>query len=217
MEDFSTLIPLVRHLVYDGLAEVFTYRVRDNDWNELLSKLEEYAKLDKDIKDQTGFSFNEILEKLREAGKGKVAVEYSTLFDTGIGARPLNPVESIRLYSLVGESAATFKLRDLRRFYAKYGLNPNIHREFREAEDHISMVFAFMSHLCDLEYRIKQEKRAVDDVVRDQRNFMVSHIKSWIPELMDDVINDKRSEVFKVVGKNVKSWVKFDSLLLGGE
>lgn len=204
----------MRFLVYDVFGQLFLYNYYDEDYNQLLNKLEKL----KDIQEINSIvDFKSIYEKFYSTKKSDYLIEYSTLFLTGLGVKPLTPVESKRFYSLMGEKVAKFRKDDILRFYVSRRLKMNYLGQFVFEEDHISSIFAFMAYLIKEEISLRQERKDVFKNLMDQRNFFTTHIESWIPDWINDVISDKRSDVYKVVCRELKKWIDFEhSYLLGG-
>ena len=212
----SSLLELssLRYLAYELFSHLFLYNYYDDDYSLLLKKLEKV----KDLEDVNSIvNFRSIWEKLTSVRKTDYLIEYSTLFLTGIGIKPLTPVESKRLFSLMGEKVAQFRRNDILRFYSSRGLSLNYLTQFRFEEDHISTIFAFMAYLIKEEITLRKERRDTYRNIMDQKNFFITHIKGWIPDWANDVISDKRSDIFKVVCKELIKWIEFeDNYLLGG-
>ena len=204
----------LRYLSYDLFSNLFLYNYYDEDYDQLLKKLEKV----KDLEDVNSIvNFKSIWEKLTSVKKSDYLIEYSTLFLTGIGIKPLTPVESKRLFSLMGEKVAQFRKNDILHFYSSRGLRLNYLGQFRFEEDHISTIFAFMSYLVKEEMMLRKERRDTYKNTMDQKNFFITHIQSWIPDWANDVITDNRSDVFKVICKELRKWIDFENgYLLGG-
>lgn len=207
-------ISSLRFLAYDLFSHLFLYNYYDEDYNSLLDKLSKV----KDLEDVNSIvSFRDIWEKFNSSKKSDYLVEYSTLFLTGLGVKPLSPVESKRLFSLMGEKVAQFRRNDILRFYSSRGLKLNYIGQFRFEEDHISTIFAFMAYLIKEEIMLRKERRDTYKNTMDQKNFFTTHIYGWIPDWANDVITDKRSDIFKIVCRELRKWLDFEnSYLLGG-
>lgn len=207
-------IASLRYLSYDLFSHLFLYNYYDEDYNQLLEKLEKV----KDLEDVNSIvNFKSIWEKLTSVKKKDYLIEYTTLFLTGTGIKPLTPVESKRFFALSGDTVAQFRKNDILRFYKSRGLTLNYLGQFRFEEDHISTIFAFMTYLIKEEIKLREERKDTYRNIMDQRNFFITHIKGWIPDWANDVITDKRSDIFKVVCKELLKWIEFeDSYLLGG-
>jgi len=204
----------LRYLSYDLFSNLFLYNYYEEDYDQLLKKL---GKV-KDLEDVNSIvNFKSIWDKLTSVKKSDYLIEYSTLFLTGIGIKPLTPVESKRLFSLMGEKVAQFRKNDILHFYSSRGLRLNYLGQFRFEEDHISTIFAFMSYLVKEEMMLRKERRDTYKNTMDQKNFFITHIQSWIPDWANDVIMDNRSDVFKVICKELRKWIDFENgYLLGG-
>jgi len=204
----------LRYLSYDLFSNLFLYNYYEEDYDPLLKKMEKV----KDLEDVNSIvNFKSIWDKLTSVKKSDYLIEYSTLFLTGIGIKPLTPVESKRLFSAMGEKVAQFRKNDILHFYSSRGLRLNYLGQFRFEEDHISTIFAFMSYLVKEEMMLRKERRDTYKNVMDQKNFFTTHIQSWIPDWANDVIMDNRSDVFKVICKELRKWIDFENgYLLGG-
>ncbi|BFH72264.1 molecular chaperone TorD family protein [Sulfurisphaera javensis] len=201
-------IASMRFLVYDSFSQLFLYNYYDEDYSQLIKKL---GKL-KDIGEINSIvDFQSIWEKLTSSKKSDYLIEYSTLFLTGLGVKPLTPVESKRFFSLMGEKVAKFRKDDILRFYRSRGLKLNYLGQFIFEEDHISTIFAFMAYLINEELKLRQERKDVYKNLMDQKNFFLTHIYGWIPDWINDVISDKRSDIFKVVCKELRKWIDFEN------
>lgn len=189
-----------RSFIYDVFSDIFYYKLDDNGYKEMLEKIS--------IAKEVFEPMSEVLEILNSRSKKDYLIEYTTLFLTGLGIKPLIPVESKRLYALIGEKIALFKLNDIIKFYRAYKLKPKIVDFFQPEVDHISSIMAFLSFLASKE---DEDKR----IVLDERNFFISHVYSWIPDWANDVIADERSEIFKPICKALNEWISIEKEYLG--
>ncbi|EHP70530.1 putative component of anaerobic dehydrogenase [Metallosphaera yellowstonensis MK1] len=205
----------VRHAAYDIFADLFLYKFKEEEYNELLGKLSlVQEKLGKYLM-ETGVDVSEILRAFKEAKRSDYLIEYSTLFMTGLGVKPLIPVESKRIFSLMGEKVALFKYNDVVRFMKSRGLVPKIVTQFSVEIDHVSSILGFMAYLVEEEFNLRVNGRDAYKTVQDQKNFAITHIFSWIPDWASDVVNDQRARIFKVVCTQLQEWLKFDRDFLG--
>ncbi|QIW24750.1 dehydrogenase [Sulfolobus sp. S-194] len=207
-------ISSMRFLIYDTFSHLFLYNYYEEDYTQLMKKLEKI----KDIQEiNSVVNFKTIWEKLSDSKRSDYLIEYTTLFLTGLGVKPLTPVESKRFFSLMGERVAKFRKDDIMRFYSSRRLKLNYMNQFVFEEDHISNILAFMAYLIKEEIALRQERRDVYKNLMDQKNFFITHIQGWIPDWINDVINDPRSDIFKIVCRELKKWIDFEnSYLLGG-
>ena len=155
-------------------------------------------------------NISEIREKFNQIKKKDYLIEYPTLFLAGLGNKPLVPVESKRLFVKLGEKIAMYKYSDIIRFYNSRRIVPKLGNNFVHEPDHISTILAFMCLLIKEEYELRKNNKNPFNIISDQINFATTHIVSWIPEWANDVINDDRSDIFKVVCKNLASWIQYD-------
>ncbi|BDC17272.1 molecular chaperone TorD family protein [Acidianus sp. HS-5] len=190
-----------RAFIYDIFSDIFYYKLDDDSYKEMLEKI----KVAKEVFEP----LSEVFELLNTKQKKDYLIEYTTLFLTGIGVKPLTPVESKRLYTLMGEKVALFKLNDIIKFYKAYKLRPKMGDFFQPEADHISSIMAFMSFL------ISKEDEGDQRAIMDERNFFISHVYGWIPDWANDVIVDDRSEIFKSVCKALNEWINVEKDRLG--
>lgn len=207
-------ISYFRFAIYDLFSTLFLYNFYDEDYNAMLMKLDELSNVENEVID-----IKRIREAVRSVKKSDLLIEYTTLFLTGIGFKPLVPVESKRLYSIMGERIAMGKYKDLLWFYRKNGIEVNYAMgQFVPEPDHIAAILAFMGYLIRKETKARKEGKLDWQLVEDQKNFFVSHVYSWIPDWANDVINDSRANVYKVVCEELKKWLDAErELIVGGK
>lgn len=205
----------LRFLVYDLFSALFYYNFYDEDYNKMKEKLEKISSLgiDKSIVD-----VERIKDKIFNSNKSDLLIEYTTLFLTGLGVKPLTPVESKRFFSLMGEKVATFRYTDMLRFLRSRNVRLNyMLGEFQPEPDNIVTILAFMSVLIKEEIEILQKGGDLYKNKADQRNFFTTHIYSWIPDWINDVINGKRADIYKVVCEELRKWLETEKEYLIGE
>lgn len=196
-----------RAYFYDLFSDIFIYKWNETDYKQLITKIRDLGK---------GYPYSrELMEKLSTVERKDVLIEYSTLFLSGIGTRPLVPIESKRIFSIMGEKIAMIKLNDVVSFYKSWGLKPKVGDLFQPEADHISTILGFMSFLIFKEYEYKSQGKESLRSISDQKIFFTNHILSWIPDWINDVLNDSRSNIFKVVCKELDNWIKEDKDFLG--
>lgn len=205
----------VRHSTYDMFSDLFLYKFDVNEYQQLLEKIRTLEEKLGKYMEETGVEITEIRKVLEENKRSDYLIEYSSLFIAGVGVKPLIPVESKRLFSLMGERVATFKYNDVVRFYSSRGLVPKLGSQFSPEPDHISSLFAFMSLLVEEEFHNRSTGKDAFKVVQDQKNFATSHLFSWIPDWINDVVHDPRSRIYKVVCSQLGNWLKFEKDFLG--
>ncbi|MEM3359033.1 MAG: molecular chaperone TorD family protein [Zestosphaera sp.] len=205
----------VRHATYDLFSDLFLYKFSSEDFNDLLKKLSLIDEKLGEFIEETGVNVREVRRVIENSKRSDYLIEYSSLFIAGVGVKPLIPVESKRLFSLMGEKVATFKYNDVIRFYRSRHLVPKLISQFPPEPDHISSLLAFMSLLIEEEFKLRSSGKDAFKTVQDQKNFAVTHLFSWIPDWINDVINDPRSSIYKVVCSELSNWLKFERDFLG--
>lgn len=210
----SLEVSYFRFAVYDLFSSLFVYNFYDEDYNALLKKLDDVSQVETDAVD-----LKAIRDAVKSVPKGELLIEYTTLFMTGTGFKPLVPVESKRLYSILGENAAWKNYNDVLRFYRRRGIEVNyMLGQFTPEPDHIASELAFMAYLIREEIKARKEGKLDWQLVEDQKNFFISHIYSWVPDWANDVVNDPRSNVYKVVCRELRKWLDLErKVVQGGE
>ncbi|MUN29834.1 dehydrogenase [Sulfolobus metallicus DSM 6482 = JCM 9184] len=197
-----------RSLLYEFYSDLFIYK-----WDE-----EEYSSFVQRVKDvdSTYTNLRPLTSKILNASRKDLLVEYSSLFLTGTGSRPLTPVESKRIFSIMGEKIALSKYKDLLSFYDSWGLKPkSVGNFFQPEADHISSILAFMAFLISKENETTAEGRKPLRSMSDQKLFFFNHVLSWIPSWANDVIKDKRSNLFGVACSSLNQWIEQEKIRLG--
>ncbi|BCU70914.1 TorD/DmsD family molecular chaperone [Stygiolobus caldivivus] len=205
----------LRFLLYDLFSTLFYYNFHEEDYTKMREKLEKVSSLgiDKDAVD-----VGRIKDVVLNSAKSELLIEYSTLFLTGLGVKPLTPVESKRFFSLMGEKVASFRYNDILRFLRSRNVRLNyMLGEFQPEPDNIVTILAFMSVLIKEEITILQKGGDIYKNRADQRNFFTTHIYSWIPDWANDVINDKRANIYRVVCEELRKWLEVEREYLIGE
>ncbi len=202
---------ILRFHMYDLFSEIFLYKIDDKQYQQMIDKINKAEeKLGDLVKEIARVDLSEIKLKFSEKKKSDYLIEYSTLFLTGLGFKPLTPVESKRLFVISGEKIALYKYQDIIRFYGSRRLLMKLGDSFVHEPDHISTILAFMSYLVREEYEIRKENGDLFKILSDEYNFMTTHIISWIPDWSNDVINDNRADIFKIICKNLNNWIEYD-------
>ncbi len=196
-------------------SDLFLYKFDPEEYHQLMDKLKSIEERLGTYMEETGIKVGEIRAVFEQAKRSDYLTEYSSLFISGVGIKPLVPVESKRLFSLMGDRVATFKYNDVVRFYRSRNLVPKISSQFSPEPDHISSLLAFMSLLVEEEFDHRRKGLDAFKVVQDQKNFAITHLFSWIPDWINDVIHDPRSNIFKVVCSQLGDWLKFERDFLG--
>ncbi len=203
----------VRFLVYDVFSTLFYYNFRDEDYESMTKKLKALSNLTVE-----GVDIGKVAEKVLGAEKKDLLIEYTTLFLTGTGVKPLTPVESKRFYSLMGEGVATFRYNDILRFYRSRNLRLNRLDFFAPEPDHVATILAFMAYLIREEAELKEKGGTeLQRNLMDQRNFFTTHVYGWMPDWANDVVHDPRANIYKVVCEELGKWLELERrYLLGG-
>ncbi|AWR96142.1 dehydrogenase [Acidianus sulfidivorans JP7] len=207
----------IRHASYDLFADLFLYKFEEDEYKNLLEKIDLVDKeLGNQMEEVMNLNVSEIKRVFNETKRSDYLIEYSTLFLTGFGIKPLVPVESKRVFQLLGgDKIAAFKYTDIIRFYKSRGIVMKFSSQFNPEPDHISSIFAFMSLLIEEEFKYRNEGKDVFKTTQDEKNFAISHIFSWIPDWINDVINDPRSKMYKVICSELSKFLNFERNYLG--
>ncbi len=72
-----------------------------------------------------------------------------------------------------------------------------------------------MSFLILKEHEYELQGKEPIRSISDQKNFFVNHILDWIPDWINDVTNDDRADIFRVVCKELNSWIEEERSFLG--
>lgn len=204
-------LTLLRFYIYDLFSEIFLYKIEDNEYNQMIEKINKIDDNFREILRQiSNVDTLEIRKKFENIEKKDYLIEYSTLFLTGLGNKPLTPVESKQIFVNLGEKIALFKYNDIIRFYQSRGIRIKLDRNFVHEIDHISTILTFMSFLVKEEYELRRSNKNPFKTISDEINFMTTHIMSWVPSWAHEVINDSRSNIFRVVCKNLVQWINYD-------
>ncbi len=122
----------------------------------------------------------ELTEALRQ--------EYTELF-------LIPPKPPVSLYEAhYSEEKVTQALLRLNDFYKKAGLQKA--EECREREDHLALELEFMHILCEKENKLKRE--------------FLEHLNSWVPRVMNEIINNPRAEFYKGIAYLTKGVLKLE-------
>ena len=128
------------------------------------------------------FSIDELSEALRQ--------EYTELF-------LLPPAAPISLHEAhYSEEKTAETLLRLKDFYRKAGLQKA--KGYREREDHLALELEFMHILC----KNKNESKLQKDFLK--------HLNSWVPKVIDKIVNSPRAEFYKGIAYITKGLLKFE-------
>ncbi|BDB99327.1 TorD/DmsD family molecular chaperone [Saccharolobus caldissimus] len=204
-------LTLLRFYIYDLFSEIFLYKIEDNEYNQMIEKINKIDENFREIlKQLSNVDTLEIRKKFESIEKKDYLIEYSTLFLAGFGNKPLTPVESKQIFVNLGEKIALFKYSDIVKFYRLRGIVTKLDRNFVHEIDHISTILAFMSFLVKEEYELRKLNKNPFKTISDEINFMTTHIMGWVPSWANNVINDSRSDIFRIVCKNLLQWINYD-------
>jgi len=185
LEQTKELI-LNRTRVYSFLSRVFRQEA-DSDFLSLIKQNCNTVRIE-DIELEGGFeklrlffARFEINEQMIEG----LAADYADLF-LGIGRHPAHPYESVYL----GRDGIIMQepWNEVRSQYRSERLGKT--KWFKEPEDHVALEFDFMVYLC-LKILETLEKGDTENSLRllqSQRDFLMHHLKAWIPAFCDDIL-----------------------------
>jgi len=126
----------------------------------------------------------------------ELAAEYNRVF-LGMGPKPIAPYESVYtgpermlMQDARDEVLALYRLEGLKR--ASEAFIP---------EDHISMEFEYMAHICDVAARASAEGDAArtEEYIAKQRAFLHDHLLVWVFDLCDDMEKRVKTEFYKAL------------------
>ena len=100
-------LTLLRFYIYDLFSEFFLYKIEDNEYNQMIEKINKIDDNFREILRQiSNVDMLEIRKKFESIEKKDYLIEYSTLFLAGFGNKPLTPVESKQIFVNLGEKIA---------------------------------------------------------------------------------------------------------------
>lgn len=144
-------------------------------------------------------SFREIYEPLlrllgdlleNEETEEKLQVEHAHLFLLPEGVKPYESV-----YRSTEKLLHQKPWQEVKQFYISHGFkleNNELH-----PEDHIAVEFAFMSGLIENQVPIEEQSR-----------FMAEHLMQWVPDLLEDIINNPYAVVYGEIAAYGKQFIK---------
>lgn len=137
--------------------------------------------------------------------------DYTRLF-IGPGKVIAPPWESV--YS--NEERLTFQEQTLqvRAWYRRFGLEAE--RLHNEPDDHIGLELSFLAHLAQLALAAleRQDRPAVDELLKAQRRFLSEHLLRWTPAWCDQVAQHARTDFFRGIALLTKGVLKELSTIL---
>ncbi|EWG06718.1 MAG: hypothetical protein ASUL_07869 [Candidatus Aramenus sulfurataquae] len=204
-------LPVIRFYVYDTFSEIFFYKINDDEYKVMIDKVNKVSEnLGQAIKEVSGVDFPRIAKKFSEIKKKDYAIEYTTLFLTGLGLKPLMPVESRRTFAISGEKQALRQYLDITSFYERRGVVPKVAGSFIHEPDHITTILAFMALLAREEIEERKEGKDFMKTVKEESEFLNRHVVNWVIDWARDVMSDPRANLFKVVCEELAKWIEFD-------
>ncbi|QGA54027.1 hypothetical protein GFS03_05290 [Sulfolobus sp. E5-1-F] len=141
-----------------------------------------------EIKDRPYYDILKQIIQLTESYYDKVATEFTSCFINDYKHVKCPPYESWYREKTVYGISAQRVLEE----YTKYGIYPK-----KQLPDHISAELEFVSFLLF----IGQEEEA--------RRFIREHIVSWVPKLIEDILENSKGECTKLLGTAFKQFLDY--------
>ncbi|AWR96809.1 hypothetical protein DFR86_04050 [Acidianus sulfidivorans JP7] len=142
-----------------------------------------------DIKDRPyNDTLNQIIQVVESNSYDKIATEFTSCFINDYKHVKCPPYESwYREKTVLGISA-----QKVMEEYIKYGIFPK-----KQLADHISTEFEFISFLLFVDR---------DD---DARNFIKEHIMTWVPNLINDILENSKGKYTKLLAIALKQMLNY--------
>jgi TorA maturation chaperone TorD len=142
--------------------------------------------------------------------------DYTETLVTQPGGAPCPPYESVyRINSgkhrLMGAPAVS---SDLRRYYSKLGVEAV--EEAGVTVDHVSVELEFMAALHQVEAKLLEGEGGatlIEEVRSIRRDFLVSHIYTWIPAFAECLLENAGSEVLREAAHSMAGLADCEGLL----
>jgi len=101
--------------------------------------------------------------------------------------------------------------------YRSWGLDPAA--ETNEVPDHAATLLRFMALLIGVEGRLREQKEeaGLAAVLRQQAEFLDSHILSWFPRWLDRMRQSARMPFYRVLADLLERFLEKDRRTLGLE
>ena len=148
-------------------------------------------------------------DALADAGQAdSLSIEYTRLFDVG-GAD--GPPCALNAGAIKGDARMSL-LEELVRFYNYFGLTA-AGTEANELPDHLSTQLEFMHYLIANELSVDEAENA-DDFIRAQRDFLVRHPISWIPNFNANLKKFKALPYYLALGELIEQFIVLEQNLL---
>ncbi|QAR32590.1 hypothetical protein EP073_03965 [Geovibrio thiophilus] len=146
-----------------------------------------------------------------ESSFGELTDNYNVLF---IGPGPLLAAPWESVYTETDKTLFGKSTLDVREMYRKNGLQ--INKLHKEPDDHISYECAYINFLSlkAVEAFESEEKEKCCDLIEDMRLFYGLHMKKWVVEFADRVIENSATDFYKGAGWLLKGMIKETSALL---
>ena len=142
-------------------------------------------------------------EKDQENEELKYKVEYTHLFLLPEGVHPYESVYRGRKKLLMDKP-----WEEVRKFYRRVGAMKD--KDELHPEDHISTELGFMSFMSYLTMESLTENKDITALVNLQVEFIEEHLLKWVPQLKDNIVENKYSDIYKPVILLVNDFINTD-------
>ena len=142
-------------------------------------------------------------EKDKEDEELKYRVEFAHLFLLPEGVRPYESVYRGKKKLLMDKP-----WEEVKNFYRKVGVVKD--KEEHHPEDHISVELGFMSFISHLTAESLEEERDVSPLVKLQIEFLQEHLLKWLPQLKDNILENKYADIYRPLVKLVEEFLQTD-------
>lgn len=201
--DVNKEVNQARALVYNLLSSLFAWEISEQRLQELTSKeaLHFWAYLGQDPELAT--EVETLLATLTQIGNERqrleLAADFCGLFLIG-GKNNSSPYASLFLSddsepSLYGELH-----QKMSKFLKQSGLQ--IQADFKEPADHLAVMLAYMSYLCE---------HSSDDV---QRTFIEICIANWVPLFAAKVYENDSGQFYSALVRLLQKWLQLELEIL---
>lgn len=142
-------------------------------------------------------------EKDKEDEELKYRVEFAHLFLLPEGVRPYESVYRGKKKLLMDKP-----WEEVKNFYRKVGVVKD--KKEHHPEDHISVELGFMSFNSHLTAESLEEERDISLLVKLQVEFLEEHLLKWLPQLKDNILENKYAGIYRPLAKLVEEFVQAD-------
>lgn len=142
-------------------------------------------------------------EKDQENEELKYKVEYTHLFLLPEGVHPYESVYRGKKKLLMDKP-----WEEVRKFYRRLGVIKD--KDELHPEDHISTELGFMSFMSYLTLESLIEDKDIIVLVKLQVEFIENHLLKWVPQLKENIIENKYSDIYKPVILLVNDFINTD-------